>query len=90
MKPFFATAALTLALVLTLGLNLAPAWAFDFNDLETVERAEQGELLERARQAAEKEDFAAARSYLGQARQKGEAPKQIKAMEALIAKNEAA
>ena len=50
MKPFLATAALTLAL----GLNLAPAWAFDFNDLETVERAEQGELLERARQAAGK------------------------------------
>ncbi len=71
-------------------LGIPSAQAFDFDDLKTIEQAEQDELLVKARQAAGGWNFSAARSYLDQARQKGYAPKQIKAVEALIAKNEAA
>ncbi|MDP2831875.1 MAG: hypothetical protein Q8Q28_00975 [Pseudomonadota bacterium] len=68
----------------------SPTLAFDFDDLKTLERAEQDELLAKARQAASSWNFSGARSYLDQARQKGYAPKQVKAVEALIASNESA
>lgn len=71
-------------------LPMAPAWSFDFDDLKVIERAEQDELIEKARQAANAWNFGSARSYLDQARQKGYASKQIKSVETLIAKNEAA
>ncbi len=67
-----------------------PAGAFDFDDLKTLERAEQDELLAKARQAASSWNFSGARSYLDQARQKGYAPKQVKAVETLISQNESA
>ena len=68
----------------------ASVLAFDFDDLKMIEQAEQDELVAKARQAANAWNFGSARSYLDQARQKGYAPKQIKAVEALIAKNESA
>jgi len=78
---------------LMFGVGILPSasvLAFDFDDLKTIERAEQDELVEKARQAANAWNFGSARSYLDQARQKGYAPKQIKSVEALIAKNESA
>lgn len=88
--PRVTTMRLASAVLLTFVLGAAPAQAFDFDDLKTLERAEQDELLEKARQAASSWNFGSARSYLDQVRQKGYAPKQVKAVETLIAQNESA
>ncbi|MCP5141873.1 MAG: hypothetical protein H6980_05920 [Gammaproteobacteria bacterium] len=63
---------------------------FSFEEMEQLERSEQGELLQRARQAANGENFGAARDYLERARHKGYAPDEFKAVEGLIAQREAA
>ncbi|MDD5298294.1 MAG: hypothetical protein PHU46_15435 [Rhodocyclaceae bacterium] len=70
-------------------LWLPPAGAFDFDDLKMVEGAEREELLEKSRQAARNEDFGTARAYLNKARNKGATKKQVRAVEDLIAGNEA-
>lgn len=67
-----------------------PAFAFGFNDLEKLEKEEQADLLQKARNAANSENFSGARSYLDQARNKGFTPKQVSAVAALIASKEAA
>lgn len=80
-----------LVLTGTLAIPVAPtAQAISFEEVERLDKAEQSELLERARQAARSWDFSAAQRYLGQARNKGYAPKDIKAVETLIAQNQSA
>lgn len=63
---------------------------FSFEEMEQLERSEQGELLQRARQAANGENFGVARDYLDRARHKGYAPDEFKAVESLIAQRKAA
>jgi hypothetical protein len=64
--------------------------AFDFDDLEQVEQAEQDELLAKAGQAVRDWNFNEARDLLAKAKQKGFAPQDIEAVEQLIADNESA
>ncbi len=64
--------------------------AFSFDDLEKIEKEEQADLLRFARNAAVNWNFSAARSYLQEARNKGYAPKQIAAVEAVYSKQYAA
>jgi len=64
--------------------------AFDFDDLEKLEKAEQEDLLAKAGQAARSWNFSSARALLKQAQQKGYAPTEIQAAEKLIAQNESA
>ncbi|MCB1734395.1 MAG: hypothetical protein KDI89_04375 [Gammaproteobacteria bacterium] len=63
---------------------------FSFDEMEQLERSEQGELLQRAREAANAENFGAARDVLKRAGHKAYAPDDIKAVEGLIAQREAA
>jgi hypothetical protein len=77
-----------------LGLSVLPypsaqGLAFGFDDLEKLEKEEQADLLQKARNAANSENFGSARSYLDQARNKGYAPKQVNAVASLIASKEA-
>lgn len=66
------------------------AQAFDFDDLEKIEKAEQEDLLAKAGQAALDWNFDEARSLLKQAQQKGYAPAEVETVEKLIADNESA
>jgi len=67
-----------------------PVPAFSFDDLEKLEKEEQADLLQKARNAANSENFGSVRSYLDQARNKGFAPKQVNAVASLISSQEAA
>jgi len=58
---------------------------FGFDEMEELEQTEQSELLELARSAAGSWDFTRAGGYLEQARNKGYAPGEIAAVEAVIA-----
>ena len=66
------------------------AQAFDFEDMEIIEKAEQEDLLAKAGQAARDWNFSEARSLLKQAQQKGYAPTEVESVEKLIADNESA
>ncbi|MBV5334971.1 MAG: hypothetical protein JZU49_04115 [Sulfuricurvum sp.] len=79
-----------LLMALTMGWRLTPAQAFDFNDLEKLEKAEQEDLLAKAGQAARAWNFSTAHSYLKQAEQKGYASGKVQEVAALIAQNESA
>jgi hypothetical protein len=81
----------TICLVLVVLLG-GPSFlsAFDFDDLEKLEKAEQEDLLAKASQAARNWNFSEATSFLNQARNKGYAPTEIKAVEQLIASNQSA
>ncbi|MFH0780660.1 MAG: hypothetical protein V2B20_01750 [Pseudomonadota bacterium] len=82
---------IALLFLILLHTGLTPsAPAFDFDDLEKLEKAEQEDLLAKAGQAARNWNFSSARSLLKQAQQKGYAPTEIQAVEKLIAQNESA
>lgn len=69
------------------------AWAgqgFDFDDMEKIDRAEQGELLEKAKQAARAEQFDQARRLIDQARNKAYDPKSVAAAETVYGNAKAA
>lgn len=69
------------------------AWAghgFDFDDMEKIDRAEQGELLEKAKQAARAEQFDQARRLIDQARNKAYDPKAVAAAETVYGNAKAA
>jgi hypothetical protein len=85
---------LQFALVCTFGacfvlLQPNDALAFSFEEAEKLDKIEGGELLSRARDAANSGQFSSARSFINQARSKGAAPAQIRAAEAVLAKAEA-
>lgn len=58
---------------------------FGFDEMEELEQTEQSELLELARSAARDWSFSSAEAYLAEARNKGYAPGDIAAVEAVIA-----
>lgn len=66
------------------------SFAFSFEEMARIDKEEQSELLELARKAARSWNFGAAQNYLKQARNKGYAPKDIQAVETLIAQNQSA
>jgi hypothetical protein len=80
---------LTLAFSMGLGsLTIPVAHAdFGFDDLQQIESTEQGELLQKARQAARNWHFGQAENLLEQARQKGYAPGEVRGVQQLIASN---
>ncbi len=63
---------------------------FGFDELELIQSSEQGELLEKAREAAGSNSFDQAEKYLNQARQKGYAPEEVKEAENFLASSKAA
>ena len=63
---------------------------FDVNEIEQLDKLEQQDLLGAARTAAKEWDFDTAEHYLAQARQKGQAAADLKAVAILIADNRAA
>ncbi|MDQ2106385.1 hypothetical protein [Azospirillum isscasi] len=67
-----------------------PVAAFSFDDMEKIDQAEQGELLEAAKLAAAAEDFARARALIGQARVKHYAPQAVAEAESTLRQAEAA
>jgi hypothetical protein len=81
-----------ICIVLTLLSGGLPplAFAFDFGDLEKLEKAEQEDLLAKAGQAARNWNFSEANSLLSRARNKGYAPTEVEAVEQLIASNQSA
>lgn len=81
-----------ICIVLTLLSGRLPplAFAFDFGDLEKLEKAEQEDLLAKAGQAARNWNFSEANSLLSRARNKGYAPTEVEAVEQLIASNQSA
>jgi multidrug efflux pump subunit AcrA (membrane-fusion protein) len=78
------------AIVLS-ALLLGSAALADFNlgEIEQLDKLEQQDLLGAARKAAGAWDFDTAERYLAQARQKGQADADLKAVETLIADNRA-
>lgn len=60
------------------------AAAFSFEEMDRIDQAEQGELLEAARKAAGQEDFDRARSLIEQARNKRYAPQAVAGVEKLV------
>jgi len=66
----------------------APVLAFGFDDLEVIERAEQTELLDLARRAAEAWRFDEARDYLAQARNRNDDPSAVAAVEQVLAQQQ--
>lgn len=79
-----------LFLALIVGGRPSLGLAFDIDDMEKIEKAEQEDLLAKAGQAARDWKFDEARSLLKQAQQKGYAPTEVEAVEKLIAQNESA
>ncbi|MGY0793152.1 hypothetical protein ACW7BJ_27615 [Azospirillum argentinense] len=67
-----------------------PVAAFSFDDMEKIDQAEQGELLEAAKRAAAAEDFVRARSLIEQARNKHYAPQAVAVAEKAVRQAEAA
>lgn len=70
-------------------LPLHSAQAISFDEAEMLDKVDGGELLSRARDAANSGQFSSARSFINQARSKGAAPAQVKAAETLLANAEA-
>lgn len=81
------TAALA-ALLLCGGATTAAA--FSFEEMDRIDQAEQGELLEAARKAAGQEDFDRAQSLIEQARNKRYAPQAVAGVEKLVREARAA
>jgi hypothetical protein len=79
---------LNLLAAATVGLAPPSLHAFSFEEAEKLDRVESTELLARARKAAEGGDTAGARRFVAQARAKGAAPAQIKAVETVVAQAE--
>lgn len=68
----------------------SPVQAFSFKDVEKLEAAEQQELLDMARRAAQQRNFPQARKFIEQARNKGYNPKSIDAAENIYQREYAA
>ena len=77
-------------LALVCGVLPASAWAFSFDDLEKIEKEEQGDLLQQAKTAATNWEFGSARSLIQQARNKGANAKKVAEAEAVYRKHYAA
>lgn len=63
-------------------------FGFGFDDLEAIEKTEQSELLEEAKQAARSDNFSRARRLIKQAEQKAYNPKHVQATKNTVAKLE--
>ena len=76
--------------LLWLSAAATTAQAFSFEEMDRIDQAEQGELLEAARKAAGQEDFDRAQSLIEQARNKRYAPQAVAGVEKLVREARAA